>query len=74
VNAVIRTPVCGAVFLAASAVSHAADLYCSGTVQYVLLYYDGIVALLGSRRGDYTYLCSTSGSWGSILQEVWTPQ
>ena len=66
----IRPIVCGAALSMGSGASHAADLYCSGTVQYVLLYYDGAVALLGSWRGDYTYLCSTSGSWGSIPPEV----
>jgi hypothetical protein len=70
VNAVIRALACGAAFWVASVVSHAADLYCSGTVQYVLMYNDGTVALSGSWRGDYVYLCSTSGSWGSIPQEV----
>ena len=69
-TASIRVLVCGATFLLASGVSRATDLYCSGTVQYVLMYNDGTVAVLGSWRGDYTYLCSSSGSWGAIPQDV----
>jgi hypothetical protein len=48
----------------------AADIYCTGTVQYVLLYGDGTVSLVGSWRGDYTVLCNTNGTWGNIATEI----
>jgi hypothetical protein len=58
---------------AAGASCYAADFQCSGTVQYALLYADGTVNIMTSWRGDYTYLCSTSGSWApatAVPQEV----
>jgi len=43
---------------------------CSGTVDTVLLYYDGSVNIIASWRGDYTYVCNVHGGWGGISAEV----
>lgn len=43
---------------------------CNGTVTRVLLYGDGTVNLLSSWRNDYTVLCNTNGTFGSIPAEL----
>jgi hypothetical protein len=43
----------------------AAAVDCVGTVSKVLLYADGTVNIMGSWRGDYTFVCSTTGVYGS---------
>ena len=49
----------------------AADLNCNGKVGDVLLYSDGTVNIRSDWRGDFTYICSTSGSWApNITTEV----
>lgn len=63
-----------ALFLAAAsglalAPAHAA-VDCVGKVSKVLLYADGTVNILGSWRGDYNFVCSTSGAFGSVPAEI----
>ncbi|MBM0106554.1 hypothetical protein JM946_17635 [Steroidobacter sp. S1-65] len=43
---------------------------CVGKVAKVLLYSDGTVNIVGQWRGDYTFVCSTSGSFGTVSAEV----
>lgn len=43
---------------------------CTGTVTRALLYGDGTVNLLTSWRGDYTEVCNTNGTFGSIAGDV----
>lgn len=47
-----------------------ADIHCAGQVRDVLLYANGTVNLRGLWRNDYTYLCSTTGTWGNVPTEV----
>lgn len=58
---------CVALALLGPIQSHAA-IDCIGKVVKVLLYADGTLNLLGSWRGDYTVLCSTT--YGSVSAEV----
>ncbi len=64
-RAVVWTATAVALQFLASSV-YAAPLYCIGTIQRVLLYADGTVAIVGSWRGDYTYVCNAQGTWGGI--------
>lgn len=59
-----------AIFLAVFGCQQASAIDCNGKVLRVLLYVDGTVNILGNWRGDYTYICSTSGSWGNASTEV----
>lgn len=43
---------------------------CRGTVNQVLLYADGTLNVLGSWRGDFTFLCNTNGTIGNVPTEV----
>lgn len=45
----------------------AADLNCNGKVSDVLMYSDGTVNVRSDWRADFTYVCSTSGSWASSI-------
>jgi len=47
-----------------------AAIHCEGLVTYALLYSDGTVLVVGAWRGDATYLCNTSGTWGGIPPEI----
>lgn len=49
--------------------AHAA-VDCVGKVAKVLLYEDGTVNIVGSWRGDYNFVCSTSGNFGNVPAEV----
>ena len=49
--------------------AHAA-VDCVGKIAKVLLYADGTVNIVGSWRGDYNFVCSTSGAFGSVPAEV----
>lgn len=65
----VRTLLVAVSALCAGPQAHAA-VDCVGTVAKVLLYADGTVNIVGSWRGDYTFVCSTSGSFGAVPAEV----
>jgi len=70
---IARQAACTLLLCTVGASCYATDFQCSGTVQYALLYNDGTVNIMTSWRNDYTYLCSTTGSWApaaAVSQDV----
>jgi hypothetical protein len=59
----------GAALTLLSLQAHAAT-DCSGTVTRALLYADGSVNILSSWRNDYTVICNTNGTFGSVSAEI----
>lgn len=43
---------------------------CVGTVNQVLLYADGTLNVRSSWRNDFTFLCNTNGTFGTVSGEV----
>ena len=39
---------------------------CNVSVKYVLIYRDGLVNVLHTGRGDYTFVCSLKGTYGGV--------
>ena len=54
-----------AVALSLPAAAHAA-YECSVSVKTVLIYRNGLVNVLHSGRGDYTFVCSLKGTYGGV--------